>query len=42
MLKRMVYTAVLGIFLVTASGCAFLGVAASAAAAYGIYMATKK
>ena len=33
---------ILGILLLSTSGCALLGIAASAAASYGIYQATRK
>lgn len=42
MVKKILAFIILGTFMFFSSGCALLGVAASAAAAYGIYKATKK
>ncbi len=42
MFKRISRLAAICVILVTNSGCALLGTAISAGAAYGIYQATKK
>lgn len=42
MVKKILAFVILGTFMFFSSGCALLGAAASAAAAYGIYKATKK
>ena len=42
MMRRNLRFIVLGILLLSTSGCALLGIAASAAASYGIYQATRK
>ena len=42
MVKKIFAFIILGTFMFFSSGCALLGTAASAAAAYGIYKATKK
>ena len=41
MIKKTFKFITLGILLLSTSGCALLGIAASAAASYGIYQATK-
>lgn len=41
-MKKTFIFVILGALLLFSSGCALLGAAASAAAAYGIYQATKK
>lgn len=42
MLKRVCGLILISAFLFLSSGCALLGTALSAAAAYGIYQATRK
>jgi hypothetical protein len=42
MIKKIFAFIILGAFMFFSSGCALVGAAASAAAAYGIYKATKK
>lgn len=42
MIKKIWCLFLLGFILVSASGCALIGTALGAGAAYGIYMATKK
>jgi uncharacterized protein YceK len=41
-MKRIAVWVSLALLMVTTSGCAVIGTALSAGAAYGIYMATKK
>jgi len=41
MMRKSFRFIILGILLLSTSGCALLGIAASAAASYGIYQATK-
>jgi len=42
MIKKTFRFIILGTLLLFTSGCALLGIAASAAASYGIYQATRK